>query len=47
MISHNVNIILHLIQLKMEPDKKHIHYCLLFLFRFHQNKSTADARNYL
>jgi len=25
----NVNVILHLIQLKMQPDKKHIHHTFI------------------
>jgi len=37
----DVNIILHLVRLKMESDKEHIRYCLLFCF--HQKKSAADA----
>jgi len=36
----DINIILHLIQLKMKPDKEHIHNCLLFCH--HQKKSAAD-----
>jgi len=35
---HNI---LHLVRLKMEQNKEHIRYCLLFCF--HQKKSAADA----
>jgi len=41
MTNLDLNITLHLVRLKMELDKEHIRYCLLFCF--HQKKSAADA----
>jgi len=37
----NVNIILHLVRLKIELEKEHIRHCLLFYF--HQKQNAADA----
>jgi len=42
----DVNIILHLVRLKMESDKKYIRYCFFF-FVFIKRKMLLITQNYL